>query len=61
MKIGLPRFGFCGIVAKGSQSCKDTTIIGWFTTMTMLSSQNRRVVDDEDTDDTGRKLEDENK
>jgi hypothetical protein len=36
MKISLSRFGFCGIVAQDSQSCKDTTIIGWFTTMTMI-------------------------
>ena len=36
MKISLSKFGFCGIVAQDLQSWKDTTIIGWFTTMTMI-------------------------
>jgi hypothetical protein len=36
MKVSPPRFGFCGIVTQDSQFWKDATIIGWFTTMTML-------------------------
>jgi hypothetical protein len=33
MKISLSRFGFCGIIAQDLPSWKDTTIIGWFTTV----------------------------
>ena len=36
MKISLPRFGFCGIVTRDLQSWMDTTIIGRFTTVTMI-------------------------
>jgi hypothetical protein len=35
MKKSLPRSGFCGIVTQDLQSWIDTTITGWFTTMTM--------------------------
>jgi hypothetical protein len=36
MKVSLSRFGFCGIVIQDSPAWMDTTIIGWFTTMTMI-------------------------
>jgi hypothetical protein len=36
MKICLSRFWYSGIAAQDFQSWKDATIIGWFTTMTMI-------------------------
>ena len=36
MKICLSRFWYSGIVAQDTQSWKDATIIGWFTTVTMI-------------------------
>jgi hypothetical protein len=38
MKICLSRFWYIGIVAQDFQSWKDATIIGWFTTMTMIKN-----------------------
>jgi CheY-like chemotaxis protein len=52
MKTSLSRFGFCGIVAQDSQSCKDTTITGWSTTMTMIRNIKRRILVVDDLPDT---------
>jgi uncharacterized membrane protein len=36
MKICLSSYWYSGIVAQDTQSWKDATIIGWFTTMRMI-------------------------